>query len=126
VSRPAVLAIDGGGSKIDAVLIDRDGAIAGSARVEPSGTDGQRAGDLAAIGLAVEAACRDARIDIDDLPVARLGVFCLAGADLPADDRQHDPRVANLFGRNLRQIAIDHHQVGELSRNQRSHPFLRE
>jgi len=88
VSRPAVLAIDGGGSKIDAVLIDRDGAIAGSARVEPSGTDGQRAGDLAAIGLAVEAACRDARIDIDDLPVARLGVFCLAGADLPADDRR--------------------------------------
>ena len=56
MSRPAVLAIDGGGSKIDAVLIDRDGAIAGSARVEPSDTDGQRAGDLAAIGLAVEAA----------------------------------------------------------------------
>ena len=72
MSRPAVLAIDGGGSKIDAVLIDRDGAIAGSARVEPSDTDGQRAGDLAAIGLAVEAACRDARIETDDLPVARL------------------------------------------------------
>ncbi|HEX4942516.1 MAG TPA: hypothetical protein VFW51_08265 [Actinomycetota bacterium] len=88
MSRPAVLAIDGGGSKIDAVLIDRDGAIFGSARVEPSDTDGQRAGDLAAIGLAVEAACRDARIDTDDLPVARLGVFCLAGADLPADDRR--------------------------------------
>ena len=88
MSRPAVLAIDGGGSKIDAGLIDRDGAIAGSARVEPSDTDGQRAGDLAAIGLAVEAACRDARIDTDELPVARLGVFCLAGADLPADDRR--------------------------------------
>ena len=56
--------------------------------MEPSDTDGQRAGDLAAIGLAVEAACRDARIDTDELPVARLGVFCLAGADLPADDRR--------------------------------------
>jgi N-acetylglucosamine kinase-like BadF-type ATPase len=37
---------------------------------------------------AVDAALRDAAIDAERRPVARVGVFCLAGADLPADDRR--------------------------------------
>jgi N-acetylglucosamine kinase-like BadF-type ATPase len=83
-----VLAVDGGGSKIDAVVIDRNGTIEGSARVGPSNSDGHGTDDLGAIVQAVEAACRDARLDIRHLPVANLGVFCMAGADLPADDRR--------------------------------------
>jgi len=86
--RPSVLAIDGGGSKIDALLVDREGVIVGRARVEPGTNDGHGTGDLAGIGLAVAAACRNAGLDPGDLPVAKLGVFCLAGADLPADDRR--------------------------------------
>ena len=37
---------------------------------------------------AAETACADAGMDPDRLPMADLGVYCLAGADLPQDDRK--------------------------------------
>ena len=40
------------------------------------------------VGVAIEEAARQAGVDAHRLPVADLGVFCLAGADLPADDRR--------------------------------------
>jgi N-acetylglucosamine kinase-like BadF-type ATPase len=40
------------------------------------------------IAAALEAAARDAGIDAQSRPIADLGVYCLAGADLPADDRR--------------------------------------
>ena len=40
------------------------------------------------IGVAIEEAARQAGVDSRRLPVADLGIFCLAGADLPADDRR--------------------------------------
>lgn len=87
--RPALLAIDGGGSKIDAVLLRRDGTVFGSARMQSSehdGTDGPH--HLGLVGAAVAAVCRDADVDTNGRPVADLGVYCLAGADFPADDRR--------------------------------------
>jgi N-acetylglucosamine kinase-like BadF-type ATPase len=92
VSRAALVAVDGGGSKVDAVVVARDGALLGSARVGPS--DGARAkGELAPVVSAVEAATRSAGADPARSPLASLGVFCLAGADLPSDERSILRRV---------------------------------
>ena len=85
---PAVLAVDGGGSKIDAALLRRDGTVIGAGRVV---VDHDRNADephLQRIIAGVSAACRDAGLDPDRRPVADVGAFCLAGADLPADDRR--------------------------------------
>jgi N-acetylglucosamine kinase-like BadF-type ATPase len=84
-----VVAVDGGGSKVDAVLLGRGGTIAGAARVRATGF--ATAGDddfLTQIDNAVRAACIDGGFDPDGLPLSDLGVFCLAGADLPSDDRR--------------------------------------
>ncbi len=87
--RPALLAVDGGGSKIDAALLRKDGTVLGAARVRTrefaeNGGDGH----MQQVVDAVVAACADADVSLDRLPVADLGMFCLAGADLPADDRK--------------------------------------
>ncbi len=87
--RAAILAVDGGGSKTDAVLLRRDGTIVGAART-PAREFDQNGGDahMAQIMDAVVAACLDAGWDPERTPVADLGVYCLAGADLPSDDRR--------------------------------------
>jgi N-acetylglucosamine kinase-like BadF-type ATPase len=95
MTKPAVLAIDAGGSKIDAVAVARDGTVLGSARVRPSDGNGLAHEAVAGVGTAVEALCRAADIDLSRRPVAPLGVYCLAGADLPADDR----RILRWLGR---------------------------
>ena len=94
--RPALLAVDAGGSKTDAVLLSRSGRVLGAARAaarEPLGTThlGWRPVEeehLGAVGVAVWKAARQAGLDPERLPLADLGVFCLSGADLPADDRR--------------------------------------
>jgi N-acetylglucosamine kinase-like BadF-type ATPase len=88
-ARPAILAVDGGGTKVDAALLRRDGTVLGAARVRSQGYD--ETGDerfLDQIDVAVKAACADAGLDGAAQPVAGIGVYCLAGADLPADDRR--------------------------------------
>ena len=91
MSRAALVAVDGGGSKVDAVVVARDGALLGTARVGPS--DGARAkGELAPVVSAVEAASRSAGAHPGQQPVASLGVFCLAGADLPSDEPAVDEK----------------------------------
>jgi N-acetylglucosamine kinase-like BadF-type ATPase len=95
VRRPALLAVDGGGSKIDAALLRRDGSVIGAARV--AAPDYERTGDqlfLGGLQDAVVAACADAGLDPDRRPVADVGVFCLAGADLPLDDRRINRGIA--------------------------------
>lgn len=94
--RPALLAVDAGGSKIDAALLRRDGTVLGAARLPSrdqggTGTDGH----MLEVVDAVHAACLDAGRDPARLPVADLGIYCLAGADLPADDR----RLSKWLGR---------------------------
>ena len=89
--RPAILAVDGGGSKIDAVLLRKDGTVLGAARVPTTDFD-QNGGDvhMGQVLDAVAAACVDAGLSADRCPVAKLGVYCLAGADFPVDDRRID------------------------------------
>jgi N-acetylglucosamine kinase-like BadF-type ATPase len=92
---PAVLAVDGGSTKTDAVLVDLAGAVLGRARVGPSnhqlvGVDGM----VDALADAVQAAADDARMDASARgPVARVGVFCLAGIDLPVDEERLAPAI---------------------------------
>lgn len=89
MSRPAILAVDGGGSKIDAALVSKGGRLLGGARWHGSTYDSSdRVGALEGVSAAIKAVCADAGIAGDRVPVADLGVFCLAGADLPSDDRR--------------------------------------
>ncbi len=88
MSRPALIAIDGGGSKTDAVAIARDGSVLACTRVLLADGNGREPRHLGAVATAVEALCRDAGLDPDRRPLASIGVFCLAGADLPVDDRR--------------------------------------
>ncbi|MGH9289598.1 MAG: N-acetylglucosamine kinase [Acidimicrobiales bacterium] len=86
--RPALLALDGGGSKVDAALLSVDGQVLGAARWETGvaqGPAGWGDGEEIGLGPAVEAACVDAGLDPGVRPIADLGMYCLAGADLPAD-----------------------------------------
>ncbi len=86
---PDLLAVDGGGSKVDAALVFRNGELAGAARIQNTDHDGTQSSTyLEGVALAVEAVCKDAGLDPLELPIAPLGVYCLAGADLPADDRR--------------------------------------
>ncbi len=87
--RPAAVAVDGGGSKVDAALLARNGSVLGAARLRDP--KWQTSGDdlhIDSIGLAIATACREAGRDPEELPVAPLGVFCLSGADFPADERR--------------------------------------
>jgi N-acetylglucosamine kinase-like BadF-type ATPase len=86
--RPAVLAVDGGGSKIDAALLRKDGTVLGAARIRTEDFE-ENGGPhhMRQVLDAVTGACRDAGLDAV-YPIAELGVYCLAGADLPADDRK--------------------------------------
>ena len=86
---PALLAVDAGGSKVDAAIVRRDGDVLGAARIAGARHDG--VGGPAHLGIvadAVEAAARTAGMPVDDGPVAELGLYCVAGADHPRDDRR--------------------------------------
>ncbi len=83
-----IVAVDGGNSKTDVALIAADGAVLGTARAA--------AGSYHAVGMqtmlstikqAVHSAAAAGGLEINGL-AAELGVYCLAGADLPVDDRR--------------------------------------
>jgi N-acetylglucosamine kinase-like BadF-type ATPase len=87
--RPRILAVDAGGSKVDAALLGADGTVRGAARVTNTDHDGTGGDRHMTTALdAVRDACLDAGLDPDRLPVAELGMYCIAGADLPQDDRR--------------------------------------
>jgi N-acetylglucosamine kinase-like BadF-type ATPase len=85
---PAVLAVDGGNSKADAILLDRAGRVLGAARWLGPSNVGRGDGALGPLGEVIRSAARDAGIAVDAGPVAELGVYCLAGADFPVDERR--------------------------------------
>jgi len=95
VRRAALLAVDGGGSKTDVALLKRDGAVLGAARVSGE-VDGRtwatwghlEDAQLLRVHEAIDRAAERAGFDPGRGPVADVGSFCLAGADLPADDRR--------------------------------------
>ena len=103
---PAVLAIDGGNSKTDLVLLDADGTL--RAAVRWSSTSHQVLGvrgAVAAMTSAIDRVCDVAGVP-RTRPVAGLGMFCLAGLDFPVDDRdvgralEEERFVAELVLRN--------------------------
>ena len=87
--RPPLLVVDGGGSKIDAAVLRRDGTVLGATRRVGADHDGVgRPVHLELVASTAATAARAAGLSTDDGPIAELGIFCLAGADLPADDRR--------------------------------------
>lgn len=90
IKRPGrILAVDGGDSKTDIVLVDRDGNLLGAKRYAMSSHAGlDRVGAEAALDGAIRSACRAFGLEPDGKPVADVGVYCLAGADLPLDERR--------------------------------------
>ena len=84
-----VLAVDGGNSKIDVALVAAGGAVLGAARGggAPFTPDFMLESVETLLGT-VRRACLDAGLDPEARPVARVGALCLAGADLPVDDRR--------------------------------------
>jgi N-acetylglucosamine kinase-like BadF-type ATPase len=82
----ALVAVDGGGSKIDAALFDDEGRLLGARRWRGSAYEGLWEGDLRGLAAAIDAVCADAGVDAG-LPVAALGVYCLTGVDFPQDAR---------------------------------------
>ena len=92
----AVLAFDGGSTKTDAVLVSRGGTVLGRARVGPSnhqlvGLEGT----LDVLNEAVVAVNQDAGLPppTADRPVCPIGVYCLAGIDLPVDEEKLTPAI---------------------------------
>jgi N-acetylglucosamine kinase-like BadF-type ATPase len=93
-STAAVLAVDGGNSKTDVALVDTGGTVLGAAR--GPGTSHHELGvpaAMAALEELVAAAAADAGLPAAGRPLAQVGVFCLAGLNLPADDRALGPAV---------------------------------
>ena len=84
----AILAVDGGNSKTDVALVGADGAVLGAVR-GPSASHHRLGVEAAAeaLGELVEAARHDAGTGPTPRPLAQVGVWCLAGLDLPADDQ---------------------------------------
>jgi len=84
----AVLAVDGGNSKVDVALIARDGTLLATAS---GGTvSHQQVGisaGMARLERVVRSASAQAGLAVSG-PVADLGLYCLAGADAPPDIRQ--------------------------------------
>ena len=94
--RPGILAVDGGGSKIDVALLRRDGQVLGATRMRLGDLDRTtwlvqpliEERHLVPVGAAIAQVARQAGLEPDGVPIADIGVFCLAGADLPADERR--------------------------------------
>lgn len=91
----AIAAVDGGNSKTDVALVGRDGSVLGLAR----GTSGSYHAVgmrrmLATIEDTIRAAAVEGGLDPDGVE-PEVGVYCLAGADLPVDDR----RLGRALGR---------------------------
>jgi N-acetylglucosamine kinase-like BadF-type ATPase len=94
--RSAILAVDGGGSKVDVALLRRDGEVIGATRVRFGDLDHStwivqsqmQERHLVPVGTAIAEVARQAGLEPDGVPIADVGVFCLAGADLPADERR--------------------------------------
>jgi len=91
----AVLAVDVGNSKTDVALVDAGGAVLGAVR--GPGASHHALGVATAMEVLealIAAACDDAGLDPSERPLAEVGAWCLAGLDLPADQRALAPAIA--------------------------------
>src|SRR5437879_10497793 len=93
----AILAVDGGNSKLDAVVVGADGRVLGAARGRgASFAPDEHDASFDFLTRTVERAAHAAGLDPARGPIARVGVHCLAGADLPVDDRRLTKRLKEL------------------------------
>jgi N-acetylglucosamine kinase-like BadF-type ATPase len=84
-----ILAVDGGDSKADVALVDVDGTLVGATRRAGSAHFGLgHNGSLETVENAIRIACSEGGIDPDRKPIAGTAVYCVAGADIPVDDRR--------------------------------------
>jgi len=84
----AVLGVDGGNSKTDVVLGSADGRVLSQVRGETISHQ-QVSVDtgMARLDALVDRALVEAGLEPGQRPVARVAALCLAGADLPSDER---------------------------------------
>jgi N-acetylglucosamine kinase-like BadF-type ATPase len=84
----AVLAVDGGNSKVDVALVARDGRLLATASGPTVSHQqvGVEAGTARLRDL-VHGAAKRAGLDTHAMPIAEVGLFCLAGADSRQDVR---------------------------------------
>ncbi|HEX8929621.1 MAG TPA: BadF/BadG/BcrA/BcrD ATPase family protein [Actinomycetota bacterium] len=95
MAKIAILAVDGGNSKTDAALVAADGEVLAAVRGPGASHQGLGvAGAMEALEALVAAACAAGGLDPDERPIAQVGVWCLAGLDLPADDAIMEPEIA--------------------------------
>src|SRR5919197_42979 len=95
VAEIAILAVDGGNSKTDIALVSAGGEVLGAVR--GAGASHQSLGvegALDGLGAMITTACLDAGLDPAARPLAQVGVWCLAGLDLPADEAALAPAIA--------------------------------
>src|SRR2546428_5898468 len=84
-----ILAVDGGDSKADVAIADAHGKLIGAARHADSAHFGLgHNGSLENLERAIRAACADAGLEAGRKPIAAIAVYCVAGADIPIDDRR--------------------------------------
>ena len=92
--RPTILAVDGGASKVDVALLTRNGDLIGAARHSAYANFGLgHLPPLEALEETIRLACLDGGVDPSTRPLADVGVYCLAGADLPLDDKRITKQV---------------------------------
>lgn len=98
MTRSLVLGVDGGNSKTDVWLVAADGRLVGSAH--GGTTSHQQIGlerGLARMAELVRTAARDGGLEMDAAqPLAKQGVFCIAGADFPSDVRRLTHGISGL------------------------------
>ena len=84
-----MLAVDGGASKADIALVDVDGNVLAAARRRGLYHFGLNySGALDALSRAIDVVAHRAGAGLDGTPLAQVGVFCVAGADLAIDDHR--------------------------------------
>ena len=86
--RPAVLAVDSGATKIDAALIGADGRVIAAVRGRGTSFSPEDHDQSVEALLRVLGAVAGTDGDAPSGPLADVAVFCIAGADLPVDDRR--------------------------------------
>ncbi|MFI5283374.1 MAG: N-acetylglucosamine kinase [Candidatus Dormibacterales bacterium] len=95
-NRELILAVDGGASKADLALVSADGVLVAIARCRGSFHFGlDRSQPIEAMDAALRALWSGARLAAGRRLPASIGVYCVAGADLPIDDR----RISRAIGK---------------------------
>jgi len=109
--RPAILAVDGGNSKADALLVDRSGSVLAAARHAAPANVGRANGSVDSLAAVIRVVARDSGVDLGARPVAPVGVYCLAGADSSGDERRIERALAGRGWTARNVIRNDTHAV---------------